>query len=138
MHRPLEPRRRPRPPQRPRRRLRNTRLPLVRSLFSGQLDAYYGLNFNHPSSDMNDLYNFDVRANRPDINLAKITAQHDPDPIGFRFDLGFGKAFRMMHSTETAPKFFDHVEQMFVSFKPKSAKVSKPISDSLSPAPAPR
>lgn len=90
--------------------------------FSGQLDAYYGLNFNHPSSDVNSLYNFDVRANRPDINLAKITAQHDPDPIGFRFDLGFGKALQIAHSTDTAPKFFDHVENMYVSFKPKKAK----------------
>lgn len=89
--------------------------------FSGQVDGYFGLNFNHPSSDMNDLYNFDTRWDRPDINLAKITAQHDPDPLGFRFDLGFGKAFQIMHSTETAPKFFDHVEQMFVSYKPKSA-----------------
>jgi len=89
--------------------------------FSGQVDGYFGLNFNHPSSDMNDLYNFDSRSDTPDINLAKITAQHDPDPLGFRFDLGFGKAFQIMHATETAPKFFDHVEQMFVSYKPKSA-----------------
>ena len=78
--------------------------------FSGQVDAYFGLNFNHPASDMNGLYNFNVRGDRPDINLAKITAQHDPDPLGFRFDLGFGKAFQIMHYSETAPKFFDHVE----------------------------
>ena len=54
--------------------------------------------------------------------MAKLTASHDPDPIGFRFDIGFGRAFDTIHATEQAPEIFRYIEQAYVSWKPKSAK----------------
>ena len=51
--------------------------------FSGLVDGYYGLNFNHPASRMNQLYNFDVKANQFSLNMAKVSMEHTPDPIGF-------------------------------------------------------
>lgn len=90
--------------------------------FSGLVDGYYGLNFNHPASRMNQLYNFDVKANQFSLNMAKVSMEHTPDPIGFRVDLGFGRAFDIIHSTEKAPEIFRYLEQAYVSVKPKGAK----------------
>jgi len=71
---------------------------------------------------VNQLRNFDVKSNQFSLNMAKITLAHDPDPIGFRLDLGFGRAFDMIHSAETAPSIFRNIEQAYVSFKPARAK----------------
>jgi hypothetical protein len=90
--------------------------------FSGLVDGYYSLNFNHPASRSNQLRNFDVKANQFSLNMAKLTLEHAPDPVGFRLDLGFGRAFEMIHSAEQAPSFFRNVEQAYVSFKPAKAK----------------
>ena len=90
--------------------------------FSGLVDVYYLENFNHPASSFNQLYNFDVKANQFSLNMAKLTMSHDPDPVGFRVDFGFGRAFSIVHSTETAPEIFRYIEQAFVSFKPPKAK----------------
>ena len=48
--------------------------------------------------------------------------EHTPDPVGFRVDFGFGRAFDIVHSTETGPSVFQNIEQAFVSFKPDKAK----------------
>jgi hypothetical protein len=90
--------------------------------FSGLIDGYYGFNFNHPESGANDFRNFDVKANQFSLNMAKVTLEHTADPLGFRLDLGFGRAFDIIHSTEKAPGIFRNIEQAFVSFKPKEAK----------------
>jgi hypothetical protein len=90
--------------------------------FSGLIDGYYSLNFNHPASRVNQLRNFDVEANQFSLNMAKLTLEHTPDPIGFRFDLGFGKAFDIVHGSEAEPGVFRNIEQAFVSVKPKQAK----------------
>ena len=37
--------------------------------------------------------------------------QHDADPIGFRMDLGFGRAFDTIHAAEQAPDIFRYLEQ---------------------------
>jgi hypothetical protein len=89
---------------------------------SGQLDVYGDLNFNHPASGDNQLRNFDMKANEFNLNMAKITVAHTPDPLGFQLDFGAGKAYDVFHSTDTAPHFFNHIEQMYVSFKPAKAK----------------
>lgn len=90
--------------------------------FSGLLDGYYSFNFNHPASRVNQLRNFDVKANQFSLNMAKLTMEHTPDPVGFRVDFGFGRAFDMIHSTETGPSVFQNIEQAFVSYKPARAK----------------
>jgi hypothetical protein len=89
--------------------------------FSGLVDGYYNFNANHPanSSNGNQLRNFDYDANTFSLNMAKLTMSHDPDPVGFRVDLGFGKAFNTILASEPN---FTHLEQAFVSFKPTKAK----------------
>src|SRR3982750_3240685 len=54
--------------------------------FSGFVDGYYNLNFNHPASKTNNLYNFDVKANQFSLSYAKLEMQHAADPVGFRLD----------------------------------------------------
>jgi len=90
--------------------------------FSGLLDGYYSLNFNHPISRTNNIRNFDVRANQFSLNMAKLTLEHAPEPVGFRIDFGFGRAFDIIHSAEASPGFIRNVEQAYVSYKPARAK----------------
>jgi hypothetical protein len=92
--------------------------------FSGLVDGYYSFNFNHPSSQLNDLYNFDVKANQFSLNMAKLTLAHSPDPVGFQVDFGFGRAFEIIHANEptTAPSFLRNIEQAYLSLKPAKAK----------------
>ena len=90
--------------------------------FSGLVDGYYGYNPAHPVSGFNNLYNFDVKANQFSLNMAKVTMAHDPDPMGFRVDLGFGRAFDMIHAGEKAPEIFRYLEQAYISFKPPKGK----------------
>jgi hypothetical protein len=90
--------------------------------FSGLVDAYYSLNFDHPASGDNALRNFDFKANQFSLGMAKVTMEHGPDPIGFRLDLGFGKAFDVIHASEKHPDTFRNLEQAYVSIKPPQAK----------------
>ncbi|HZL26486.1 MAG TPA: porin [Acidobacteriaceae bacterium] len=89
--------------------------------FSGLVDGYYSFNANHPatSSGGNQLHNFDYDANAFSLNMAKLTMSHDPDPVGFRVDLGFGKAFNQILASEPN---FKYLEQAFVSLKPTKGK----------------
>jgi hypothetical protein len=89
--------------------------------FSGLVDGYYNFNANHPanSSGGNQLRNFDYDANAFSLNMAKLTMSHDPDPVGFRVDLGFGKAFNQILLSEPN---FKYLEQAFVSWKPTKGK----------------
>jgi hypothetical protein len=93
--------------------------------FSGLIDGYYTANFNHPNSGgvpgQNALYNFNEMANQFSLNMAKLSMSHDPDPIGFRVDLGFGRAFDTIHAGEanTAPSFLRNIEQAYISLKSK-------------------
>lgn len=89
--------------------------------FSGLVDGYYSFNANHPatSSYGNQLRNFDFDANAFSLSMAKISMSHDPDPVGFRVDLVFGKAFDAILATEPS---FKHLEQAYVSWKPAKAK----------------
>ena len=93
--------------------------------FSGLVDGYYSLNFNHPASKTNQLYNFDVQANQFSLNMAKLSLAHatgDKDPVGFQVDFGFGKAFDIIHAGEQAPGIFRNIEQAYISLKPPKAK----------------
>lgn len=89
--------------------------------FSGLVDGYYNFNANHPPnrSNGNQLRNFDYDANAFSLNMAKLTMSHDADPVGFRVDLGFGKAFNQILSSEPD---FKHLEQAYVSWKPAKGK----------------
>jgi len=88
--------------------------------FSGLVDGYYDLNFNHPDSKVNQLRNFDVKANQPRLNMAKLTMEHTADPVGFRLDLGVGKAFDMVNGLDTSAT--KNIEQAYVSYRPATAR----------------
>ncbi len=90
--------------------------------FSGEIDGYYNWNANHPSSGTSQLLLWNTKANQFNLNMAKITLNHDPDPVGFRLDFGFGHAFDVLHSTERSIDSTRYIEQAFISLKPKSLK----------------
>jgi hypothetical protein len=85
-------------------------------------DVYGSWNNNHPASGFNELYGFNDKTNQVNLNLLKLTVGHDPDPLGFRVDIGGGRAFDIMHTPRPHPEFFDYVEQAYVSLKPKGGK----------------
>jgi len=94
--------------------------------FSGTVDGYVNYNVNQPQtasgSPGNNTYrNFDVKADQFALNLAKVTLNHDPDPVGVHFDFGFGEALDTIHSAAD-PKAFQYIEQAFISLKPPKAK----------------
>jgi len=90
--------------------------------FSGTAAVYYSFNNNHPDAGLNQLYNFNDKTNQFDLNLLKLTVSHDPDPIGFRLDIGLGRAFDIFHTPSPDPAFFRYVEQAYLSVKPKGWK----------------
>jgi hypothetical protein len=87
--------------------------------FSGLVDGYYSLNFNHPASATNGLYNFNTAANQFSLNMAKLSLSHSADPVGFQVDLGFGHAFDMINGIDNNGLRTKNIEQAFVSWKPK-------------------
>ena len=90
--------------------------------FSFLLDGYVNGNYNHPDSKLNTYRNFDFRSDGAYLNMAKITIDRAPGPVGFHLDVGAGKAFNYMHSTDRAPDAFKYFEQAYISVKPKSWK----------------
>lgn len=91
--------------------------------YSGLVDLYYSNNFNHPASRLSGLRNFDVKANQFSLNMAKFTLEHAPEPVGFRVDFGFGRAFDIMHASEPAgSSVLRNIEQAYLSVKPSSWK----------------
>jgi hypothetical protein len=89
--------------------------------FSGLIDGYYNYNTNHPlqSDNGNQLRNFDFNANSFNLSMATLTAAHDPTPIGFHVDLGFGKAFTTILASEPN---FEYLGQAYLSYKPAQAR----------------
>jgi hypothetical protein len=89
--------------------------------FSGLIDGYYSFNANHPASKANNLRNFEVKANQFALNMTKLTMEHDPDPVGFKLDLGFGRAWEVFHATDPAgTNVVRYIPQAYVSLKPKT------------------
>ena len=62
--------------------------------FSFLFDGYVNGSFNNPDSGMNQLRNFDVRANNAHVSLGKITIDRGPAPVGFHLDVGFGQTIQ--------------------------------------------
>jgi hypothetical protein len=88
---------------------------------SGLIDSYYSYNFNHPASGFNTLRNFEVKANQFSLNMAEFSLYQDADPIGFRLDLGFGRAWDVFHATDPGNRdIVRYFPQAYVSLKPKS------------------
>jgi len=103
---------------------------------SGFVDGYYSFNTNTPSSlanplttpgydQINQLYNFNDKTDQFNLSAAKLTLNHDPDPVGAHLDLLFGRTNDLINSAPTNSSSLDqlnYVEQAFLSLKPPKAK----------------
>ncbi|HEX3570760.1 MAG TPA: porin [Acidobacteriaceae bacterium] len=87
--------------------------------FSGFVDGYYSYDFNRPASQTNQLYNFDDSTGFS-LEAAKLTMNHDADPIGAHVDLLWGRTNAFLHSSSDQTDNF--VEQAYISIKPPKAK----------------
>jgi hypothetical protein len=67
---------------------------------SGLIDGYYSHNFNNPASGYNTLRNFEVKSRQFSLNMAEFSLYQDAAPVGFRVDLGFGRAWDIFHATD--------------------------------------
>jgi hypothetical protein len=87
---------------------------------SGLVDAYYSHNFNNPASGYNTLRNFEVKSRQFALNMAEFSLYQDADPIGFRLDLGYGRAWDVFHATDPGDRTIVRLfPQAYVSLKPK-------------------
>ena len=93
---------------------------------SGLIDGYYSYNANRPSDlangQINDLYNFNDKTDQFSLAEARLTLNHDPDPIGAHVDLIFGRANTLVNGSSTAGNEGQYIEQAFLSLKPPKAK----------------
>lgn len=89
--------------------------------FSGYVDAYYSYNANRPSNaangQANDLYNFNDKTDQFNLAAAKLTINHDPDPVGVHLDLIFGRTNALIHSA-SEQSTDNYIEQAYISAKP--------------------
>jgi len=100
--------------------------------FSGFVDGYYSYNANRPGQNVgqiNQLYNFNDLTDQFSLEAAKLSINHDPDPIGAHVDLIFGRTNAFLHPqtgcsvsglTECSTDNF--IEQAYLSIKPPKAK----------------
>ncbi len=90
--------------------------------FSGLVDAYANYSVNDPASRLNYLRNFDTQANKFALNMAKLTIDHDANPVGFRVDLGAGRAMGIFNFQDDINGFrgMRYVPQAYATLKPKS------------------
>ena len=66
----------------------------------------------------NEYYNFDDQDNF-NLEAAKLTLNHDPDPIGAHVDLLFGRTNAFVQSNGLG---INYIEQAYISMKPPKAK----------------
>jgi hypothetical protein len=86
------------------------------------IDSFYSVGFNHPSDNVNNLRNFDDKANQLELNIAEITLDYAPKPVGFHVDAGFGRAFDIMSATEKDATGMRFLKQAYIDLKPASWK----------------
>lgn len=85
---------------------------------SGLIDSYYSFNFNHPASGFNTLRNFESKAEQFSLNMAEFSLYQDAAPIGFRVDLGFGRAWDIFHATDPGGRDIQrYIPQAYVTAK---------------------
>jgi hypothetical protein len=103
---------------------------------SGFIDGYYSFNFNRPDAasvagvapgydQLNQLYNFNDKTDQFNLSAAKLTLNHDPDPIGAHVDFLYGRTNDLINNAPTNSSSTDqlnYIEQAFLSLKPPKAK----------------
>jgi len=85
---------------------------------SGYVDGYFTYNHNRPASDANYNYNFND-LDQFNLEAAKVTLNHDPDPIGAHVDVLFGRTNTLIQGNGLG---VNYIEQAYLSVKPAKAK----------------
>jgi hypothetical protein len=70
---------------------------------SGFIDGYYSGNFNQPTANalgdqLNQLYNFNDKTDQFELSAAKLTLNHDPDPVGAHVDFIYGRTNTLINN----------------------------------------
>src|SRR5215469_15522257 len=97
---------------------------------SGFLDGYYSVNTNRPNTQdggaqVNQLYNFNDKTDQFNLSAAKLTLNHDPDPVGAHVDFVYGRTNELINSAPSnsdGAEQLKYIEQAFISMKPPKAK----------------
>jgi hypothetical protein len=93
--------------------------------FSGYVDGYFSYNHNRPAYAGNEGYNFDDLDNF-NLEAAKLTFNHDPDPVGVHVDLLFGRTNAFLHPNGSGGSGdgsgVNYIEQAYITMKPAKAK----------------
>ena len=84
-------------------------------------DVYGDLNFNHPASGYNQLYNFNDKANNVHLSYAEAAFEKASGILGFRLDAGTGRTADIVGGADDAPRGFRYLQQMYVEFRPPKA-----------------
>jgi len=85
---------------------------------SGYVDGYFSYNHNRPANETNEGYNFDDQ-DQFNLEAAKVTLNHDPDPVGAHLDVIFGRTNALIQSNGLG---INYIEQAYISVKPPKAK----------------
>jgi hypothetical protein len=95
---------------------------------SGYIDGYFSYNANRPGSSEltsgqeNQYYNFDDKTDQFNLEAAKLTLNHDPDPVGAHLDLIFGRTNTIIHCSPGCDTSANYIEQAYLSMKPPKGK----------------
>jgi hypothetical protein len=97
---------------------------------SGFIDGYYSFNVNRPNTtdgydQINQLYNFNDKTDQFELSAAKLTLNHDPDPVGAHVDFIYGRTNELINAAPTnsnSSSQLPYLEQAFLSLKPPKAK----------------
>ena len=92
---------------------------------SGYIDGYFSYNANRPGQastfgQVNQLYNFDDSTDQFSLEAAKLTLNHDPDPVGAHVDILLGRTNTFLHGADSPTA--NYIEQAYLSVKPPTAK----------------
>src|SRR5262249_43070040 len=100
-----------------------------RTELSGFADMYYAYNFNTPARPCGNFgtvavfncpYNFNVKHNSFDLNLAEIALEKKPTADsrgGFRIDLDYGTATNLVHAAEPGgTTTYQNIQQAYISY----------------------
>lgn len=93
---------------------------------NGSIDAYSGINFARPDSNLNKLRAFDTQDGGFALNYAEIVLARNTGQFGFRVDAGFGAASDALFAVDNASVSMDadtkayakalaHVQQAYVT-----------------------
>lgn len=91
--------------------------------YSGYLDAFYDLNYNHPASGASQLQAFNLTADRWSLASATLSVSAAPAPIGFRVDAGAGRVYDAFWLSEPSHAAWTrHLLNAYVSLRPAAWK----------------